>query len=54
MNCTGWGIYYYIISLYGDTVARKYGDHFEMYRNIESLCSVIGTSRDACQLHFKN
>ena len=29
----------YVTSLYGDRLQLAYhGDHFEMYRNIESLC----------------
>ena len=30
------------------------GDHFEMYRNIESLCCVTGTNSVVGQLYFKN
>ena len=31
-----------------DSNQTHHGDHFEMYRNVESLCCVVG------QLHFRN
>lgn len=30
------------------------GDHFEMFRNIESLCHVTGTNSVVGHLYFKN
>ena len=33
----------YVISLYGEVCNWTCGDHFAMYRNIESLCCVTGT-----------
>ena len=33
---------------------KTYADHFEMYRNIESLCCVTETNSVVGQLYFKN
>ena len=34
-----------VITLYGDMVTRlDYGDHFRMYKNIESLCCTPKTN----------
>lgn len=41
-SCAVWGtVNNSLVSSYGDTVTRL-GDHFEMYRNIGSLCCVTG------------
>ena len=35
----------YVISSYGDILARHYSDPFERYRNIELLCCVMGNNK---------
>ena len=47
MKCAVWGIqsipteYLYVVT---DQNQTYYADHFEMYRNLESLCCVTGTN----------
>ena len=44
MKCTGWEIESVMhLSLYGDRLELDL--HFEMYRNIESLCCTVSTNR---------
>ena len=54
MKCTLWEISLIIMQLIGMMTDdnQTYGDHFEIYRNIESLCCVnIQTTIQLCSFH---
>ena len=44
----------FVITFHSDIPGFYYGDHFEMYRNIESLCCIIGVNSFVGQLYLIN